>query len=93
MEDKNEQTKKQIEQRIKEITKKVAPSEHGHNVVFEGVFLHVKAGVFDPASGRSTKKMWDAIQIHPPKNGAKILEIGNKGTLHRSAFSCYYTLE
>lgn len=66
----------EIENLIMAIDDKVAPSSTDRDVVFEGINLHVKAGVFDPSKGRSTRKMAAALDRLPLEEGMSVLEIG-----------------
>lgn len=55
---------------------KVAPDNFASEINFCGVNFHVDAGVFNPAKGKSARKMSRAIELCPPSSDARIVEIG-----------------
>lgn len=68
-----------LDPRLHELLKKidsVAPDDVDATIVFSGVNFQVKAGVFNPAKGKSARRMAKAIEICPPSSDSRILEIG-----------------
>ncbi len=65
----------ELHERLKKIDE-VKPDDYDQDIVFQGINLHVKAGVFNPNKGKSAKKMSKAINLFPPSLDSRILEIG-----------------
>jgi len=55
---------------------KVVPNDVDKNVTFEGLSFLVKAHVFDPSKGKSTRRIFDTINLFPPSRNDRILELG-----------------
>jgi methylase of polypeptide subunit release factors len=64
-----------IQERLLKIDQ-VAPNHEPKDIIFNGVSLHVAAGVFDPSKGKSARKMAHALELFPPSKDARVLEIG-----------------
>ncbi|MCV3211837.1 MULTISPECIES: methyltransferase [Mesorhizobium] len=72
-----------IEERLGRIDT-VAPDGEADDIVLNGIGLHVDPGVFNPAKGKSGRKILRAIDLIPPSPDARIVEIGT-GCGHLSA--------
>ncbi len=66
----------EIRARLQLITERVAPAHEDVEADFEGLSLHVAKGVFNPARGKSTRKIWHALATLPLHPGERVLEIG-----------------
>ena len=65
-----------VAERIQLITSRVAPADTDCEAGFEGYNLYIAKGVFNPARGKSTCKMLNALTLVPLEKGERVLEIG-----------------
>lgn len=82
-----------VQERLQQITERVTPAPADEEVTFEGFDLHIARGVFNPARGRSTRKMLNAMRLIPLTEGERVLEIGTGcGVLSLFAWQATKTL-
>jgi hypothetical protein len=61
---------------LSEIDATAPRGDPAREVEVAGLRLHVATGVFDPAKGRSTNTMIEALRLAPPSTAAKVLDVG-----------------
>jgi methylase of polypeptide subunit release factors len=72
----NQKLGKSVTEHLQNVSDKVAPSDEDTVGHYNGMELEIPASVFNPAKGRSTKKMEQAINLIPPQRSDDVLELG-----------------